>query len=96
MSATQTQRTRYTLEFEYNSHFTGYAFDGMTAAVHDHHYVPMARDDHYGYYSVSAPGNYTTGGFSLIPTLSSKVAHAALRCVKYYADTYGYDDKTVG
>ncbi|MBE7054338.1 MAG: hypothetical protein E7391_08755 [Ruminococcaceae bacterium] len=96
MSSTQTQRTKYTLEFDYNSHLTGYAFDGMTAIVHDHHYVPMARDDHYGYYSVSVPGNYTTAGFSLIPTLSSKVAFAALRCVKYYADTYGYDEETIG
>lgn len=95
MSSTQTQRTKYTLEFDYNSHLTGYAFDGITAAIHDHHYVPMARDDHYGYYSVNVPGGYTTGGFSLIPTLSSKVAFAALRCVKYYADTYGYDGNTV-
>ncbi len=31
-------------------HLTGYLFSGYAGVVYDHPYVPMARDDHYGYF----------------------------------------------
>ena len=32
--------------------FNGFLFNGYAAATFDHAYVPMARDDHYGYFDV--------------------------------------------
>ncbi len=53
---------------------------GYTAVVYEHPYVPMARDDHYGYYDA----------YSYMHNLGHKTHAAAARCVRYYADTYGY------
>lgn len=53
---------------------------GYTAVVYEHPYVPMSRDDHYGYYD----------SYSYMHNLGNKSHSAAVRCVRYYADTYGY------
>ena len=53
---------------------------GYTVAVYEHPYVPMSRADHYGYYDA----------YSYMHNLGNKSHAAAARCVRYYADTYGY------
>lgn len=53
---------------------------GYTVAVYEHPYVPMSRDDHYGYFD----------SYSYMHSLGNKSHAAAVRCVRYYADTYGY------
>ena len=53
---------------------------GYVAVVYEHPYVPMARDDHYSYYD----------SYSYMHTLGHKSHAAAARCVRYYADTFGY------
>lgn len=56
------------------------AVRGYAVVVYEHPYVPMSRDDHYGYYD----------SYSLMGILGHKSHSAAVRCVRYYADTYGY------
>lgn len=53
---------------------------GYTAVVYEHPYVPMARADSYGYIDA----------YSYMDKLGHKSHAAAARCVRYYADTYGY------
>ena len=53
---------------------------GCAVAVYDHAYVPMARDDHYGYYA----------NYSLMWTGTINSHASAARCVRYYADAFGY------
>ena len=53
---------------------------GCAVAVYDHAYVPMARDDHYGYF----------GSYSLMWTGTINSHASAVRCVRYYADMFGY------
>ena len=54
---------------------------GCAVAVYDHVYTPMARNDHYGYFG---------GTFSLQDVTGVSYHTAAVRCVRYYADTFGY------
>ncbi|MBE7054463.1 MAG: hypothetical protein E7391_09395, partial [Ruminococcaceae bacterium] len=60
----------------------GLGLRGYTVVTYDHEYYPMARDDHYGYYG---------GAYGTAQQNGVKTHTAASRCVKYYADTYGYD-----
>lgn len=53
---------------------------GYTAVVYEHPYVPMSRADAYNYYS----------SYSYMHNLGNASHSAAVRCVRYYADTYGY------
>ena len=57
---------------------------GCAVAIYDHAYVPMARDDHYGYYS----------SYSLMWTGTINSHASASRCVRYYADTFGYSKES--
>lgn len=59
----------------------GASFRGYATVTYDHEYYPMARDDHYGYYS----------GYGTAKQNGVKAHTAASRCVKYYAEDYGYD-----
>ena len=63
-------------------HLTGYLFSGYAGVVYDHVYVPMARDDHYGYFDGTVSGN----AFTLIQYTGVKAQTAAVRCVRYLAD----------
>ena len=59
---------------------------GYVTVIYDHQYIPMCRDDHYGICNV----------YSYNHCLGNQAHAAASRCVKYYADTYGYSkDKYV-
>lgn len=53
---------------------------GYAVAVYDHPYVPMARSDHYGHF----------GSYSHMGNTGNKSHAAAVRCVRYYADLFGY------
>jgi hypothetical protein len=68
--------------------FVGMAFSGCTVANIDYAYIPMSNDDKnsYGYID-----NYGTHGQNV--TLSSL---AAIRCLRYYAEEYGYDGSLIG
>ena len=54
---------------------------GCAVVVYDHVYTPMARNDHYGYFS---------GAFTLQDLTGVSYHTAAVRCARYYADTFGY------
>ncbi len=59
---------------------TGPLLRGCAVVVYDHCYVPMARTDHYGYF-----GSYGMNG-----QMGMASHAAAVRCVRYHADIYGY------
>lgn len=65
--------------------FTGFAFQGYTVSVFEYVYKPMVH-------SVS------TGmtGYGYDSQNIVKIARAAIRCVRYYAQQYGYDPLKVG
>ena len=54
---------------------------GCAVAIYDHIYTPMARDDHYGYFS---------GTFSLQDVTGVSSHTQASRAIHYYADKFGY------
>ena len=67
-------------------HFIGFLMRGYAAVNYDHEYIPMARDDHYGYFQP-----YGLQGWNGVKTQT-----AAVRCARYYADELGYDKENVG
>ncbi len=67
-------------------HFIGFLMRGYAGACYDHEYIPMARTDHYGYYSM-----YTTAKINGVKTHT-----AAIRCIRQYADDFGYDGERIG
>ena len=54
---------------------------GCAVAIYDHIYTPMARNDHYGYFS----GEFSLQGYTGVSSHT-----AAARCVRHYADKFGY------
>ena len=54
---------------------------GCAVAVYDHVYTPMARTDHYGYFS----GSFTQDSYTGVSSHTQ-----ASRAVHYYADKFGY------
>ena len=54
---------------------------GCAVAIYDHIYTPMARNDHYGYFS---------GTFSLQDLTGVSSHTQASRAIHYYADKFGY------
>ena len=86
MAATQSPRTTNVGTTEGRTHLVGFTFCGYTAVVFDHAYIPMARTDHYGYIN-----RYGTNAQN-----AAKVARAAIRCVRYYANEFGYSDELIG
>lgn len=85
MAATQAEMHMHTCE-DTSCHFVGFTFSGYTALTFDFVYVPMARADHYGYFS--AFGTYAQN--------ASKMARAAMRCIRYYGEQFGYNDELIG
>ena len=86
MAATHSPRTNNVGNTESRSHLVGFTFSGYTTAVFDYVYVPMARDDHYYYI---AP--YGTHGQN-----AAKSSRAAMRCIRYYAEEFGYSSELIG
>lgn len=64
-------------------HLTGYLFSGYAGVVYDHPYVPMARDDHYGYFDGTVTGH---SAFTLMDYTGVKAQTAAIRRIRYLAD----------
>ena len=54
---------------------------GCAVAVYDHVYTPMARNDHYGYFS----GSFTQDSYTGVSSHTQ-----ASRAVHYYAQKFGY------
>ena len=83
----------------------GFLFSGYALAVYDYCYVPMARDDHYGYFDGDGMGSfgYVTGDnctYSLGVYTNMKSDTAAVRKLRYLADTepekYAFDVNKFG
>ena len=66
---------------------TALVFRGFTCAVYSHEYYPMARDDHYGYWS----GDYGVARYNGVKTHT-----AAIRCIKYFSEQFGYSADHIG
>ena len=64
----------------------GALFYGYTFACYEHSYIPMSRNDHYGYFLP----------YSLMTWVGNAVHSTAIRCVRYYADTFGYSTENYG
>ncbi len=67
--------------------FVGMTFSGCTAALIEHVFVPMSNGDknEHGYIDM-----YCTNTWN-----ATKSAQAAMRCLRYYADKYGYDGSLI-
>lgn len=84
-------------------HLTGFLFSGYAGAVFDYAYVPMARDDHYGYfdgngYETSITGDNKTYSMHMYSGIKSDTA--AIRKLRYLADyegdKYRFDVDNIG
>lgn len=64
----------------------GALFNGYTFACYEHSYIPMSRNDHYGYFLP----------YSVMQWVGNAVHSTAVRCVRYYADTFGYSRDNYG
>lgn len=65
-----------------NFYFTNALFNGYTSVIYDHEYIPMSRDDHFGYLDAR---------FSLASYTANRVHSAAIRRIRYLQDQYGYN-----
>ncbi len=63
-------------------YFSQALLDGYAAFLYEHEYIPMSRDDHFG---------YLDDRFTLLNYTANRVHSAAIRRIRYLADTYGYD-----
>lgn len=85
VAATQSHRMDNQLDGVRN-HLGAFLFGGYTGVVYDYAYVPTARNDHYGYNDMYGTHDYN----------AAKWSRAAVRCVRYYAETFGYSDDLIG
>ncbi|MBQ7380791.1 MAG: Ig-like domain-containing protein, partial [Clostridia bacterium] len=65
--------------------YTGFALNGYAAIMYDHPFHPFLLDRQY----------YTPDNYGVFYS-SYNNARAAVRCVRYYADTFGYDAELIG
>jgi hypothetical protein len=70
-------------------HHTGFLFRGYATVCYDHEYMPYMNTA-VGGYGHCEPA-YTIQGYDGVKTHT-----AAIRCVKYYADEYGYSKTKIG
>ncbi len=67
-------------------YFATALFTGYAGVVYNHEFMPMCRADHYGYDErFFTLGNYT----------ANRSHSAAIRRIKYLADTYGYSSEYI-
>ena len=84
--------------------FTGFLFSGYAGAVVDYAYIPMCRNDHYGYFDGSSGEDRGVTGFN--PSFSTYVFNAtqastaAVRFLRYLSlsdhETYRLDRDRIG
>ena len=84
VAATQSPRFKNIHDGNRN-YFGAFTFGGCTGVAFDYAYIPTARDDHYGYND-----KYGTHGYN-----AAKWSRAAVRCVRYYAESLGYSDELI-
>ncbi len=70
-------------------HGTGALFQGYALAVYDHEYTSymLGRDSW---------GHINSSGFTLQSANGVKMHTAAIRCIKYHAEDYGYSNEKIG
>ncbi len=66
-------------------HHTGFLMRGYATVCYDHEYIPMARNDHFGYFNP----------YGLASWNGVKSHTAAARKVRDLAYTYGYDEERI-
>ena len=79
---------------EQRPHLSGFLFSGYAGVIYDYGYVPMARNDHYGYFD--GDGSGSVGGvtgenctYSVSVYNATMSDTAAIRKVRYLADYEG-------
>ncbi len=83
-------------------HFNGFLFNGYAGVCYDYLYVPMARDNSFGYFDGNDTGNYTGDPLSYsVDLYSDKLINtAAMRYIRYLSlsdhDTYAFDNSKIG
>lgn len=70
-------------------HNVGFLFRGYTTVCYDHEYMAFMNTE-VGGWGHFEPA-YTVQGYDGVKTHT-----AAIRCIKYYADEYGYSDTNIG
>ncbi len=65
-------------------HSTGFLTRGYAVAIWEHAFMPMARNEHYGYFE----GANDRNAFTMMQYTGVKVQTAAARFVRYLADLY--------
>ena len=84
-------------------HLTGFLFSGYAGVIFDYAYVPMARNDHYGYFDGNSAAGHITGDnytYSIGVYSGVKADTAAIRRIRWLADyeseTYKFDVDKIG
>ena len=67
----------------------GFLFRGYTIACYDHEFIPYLNQEIGGW-------GYITDFYTIQSMDGTKMHTAAIRCVKYYADVYGYSKDKIG
>ncbi|MBR6546610.1 MAG: Ig-like domain-containing protein [Clostridia bacterium] len=83
---------------------TGFLFNGYAGGYFDYAYIPMCRNDHYGYFDGSwMPERSVTGynpSFSSYVFNTAQVSTAAIRYTRYLSltdhDTYRFSNERIG
>ncbi len=84
--------------------FTGFLFSGYACAVFDYAYIPMCRNDHYGYFDGSSGDERSVTGYNPIFSTyvfnAAQVSTAAVRFVRYLSlsdhPVYRFDVDRIG
>ncbi len=83
--------------------FNGFLFNGYAGAMFDYGWVPMGRDDHYGYFDGDSGSLGVTNdglSYSVYTFNTAQIATAAMRYTRYLAfsepDTYKLDTDKLG
>ena len=85
-------------------HTFGFAFEGYAVAMYDYAYIPMARNDHFGYFDGSSPSKGSVTGDNMTYSLgtynSAYVGTAALRYLRYLSltdhETFTFKNDSIG
>jgi len=87
MLASSAETSRSTAKTIDRPVYTGMLLNGYAAVCYDHEYIPMSRNDHYGYLDKA---------FTLYKFTANRSHSAAVRRVRQLADQYGYDAEYMG
>ena len=81
----------------------GFLFDGYAGVLFDYAWIPMGRNDHYGYFDGSSGSKSVTGdnqSYATYTSNSAQVSTAAIRYTRYLAlsdpETYAFDIDALG